>query len=237
MNPRRTNTDAEMVARLERLACGDLDETARSQLFAWLEEDSLRWRLCGLAFLEAQSWSKTLADLPAAVEHRKTPRLPAIAPKSRPRRLVPAFVAAASLLVAFAAGLGTRELAEWTGGSPPPRTMVGMTGKEADPLHGRSPSQATTSRGAVLASLPVRPESGLGPVATIQVPVVPGDSTSAPAAVAHPEIPEYVRDQWERRGYRLSKQRRYLFAHLPDGREAVVPVEQVFAHPIPKQVY
>jgi hypothetical protein len=251
MTTHRNEIETEMVARLERLACGELDESACGPLLAWLEEEPLRWRLCGLAFLEAQSWAETLAVWPApsragsaggvdsawpiAADRRETPRQPTIDRSSaRSRRLVFTLVAAASLLIAFGLGLGTRGITEWTGGSPGPRTIAGVAGNTADRLHGQPPSPATISRGAVLASLPVRSESGLGPVATVQVPVVPGDSTSA---IPHPEIPEYVRDQWERRGYRLSTQRRYLFAHLPDGREAVVPVEQVFVHPIPRQVY
>jgi hypothetical protein len=42
-------------------------------------------------------------------------------------------------------------------------------------------------------------------------------------------ISEYDRQKWERRGYQLSKEKRFLPAELPDGKKVVVPVEQVKA--------
>jgi len=40
-------------------------------------------------------------------------------------------------------------------------------------------------------------------------------------------ISDYDRMQWERRGFELTEERRYLPARLSDGREIVVPVNRV----------
>jgi hypothetical protein len=40
-------------------------------------------------------------------------------------------------------------------------------------------------------------------------------------------ISEYVRKQWERRGFELEEETRYLPAKLPDGRTVMVPVTKV----------
>jgi len=42
--------------------------------------------------------------------------------------------------------------------------------------------------------------------------------------------------QWERRGYKVSLERRYLFARLPDGQQVAVPIEHVHVNPIPVSI-
>lgn len=68
--------------------------------------------------------------------------------------------------------------------------------------------------------------------ASVRIPVVPADPAAGSAAPGA-EIPEYVRQQCERRGFKPSVERRYLFARLPDGRQVVVPVDQLQLNPIP----
>jgi hypothetical protein len=63
-----------------------------------------------------------------------------------------------------------------------------------------------------------------------------GSETSQPAGRSA-AIPEYVRRQWERRGYRLTVERRYVFANLPDGAQVVVPVDQVQLNRVASKVY
>jgi hypothetical protein len=88
----------------------------------------------------------------------------------------------------------------------------------------------------VLASLSLQSPLGAAQPATVQIPVIPSDSQTA-AVNQLDKIPDYVRQQWERRGYRVTTERRYLFAKLPDGRQVVVPVEQLCVNPLPAQVY
>ena len=50
---------ADMIAgQLDRLVSGDLPEPDRRSLLAWLDEEPTRWRVCALAFLEAQVWEQ-----------------------------------------------------------------------------------------------------------------------------------------------------------------------------------
>src|SRR5262245_30677905 len=61
------NTESsEMGTLIDRLVCGDIEECDRERLVKWLEEDPVRWRLCGLAFLESQLWSFALRTWPEA---------------------------------------------------------------------------------------------------------------------------------------------------------------------------
>jgi hypothetical protein len=87
----------------------------------------------------------------------------------------------------------------------------------------------------VLAALDVRTGDGFGSTAPIRIPVMPVGVEGGHAQPARyaTEIPEYVRQQWERRGYKVSLERRFLFARLPDGQQVAVPVDQVHVNPIP----
>ena len=76
---------------------------------------------------------------------------------------------------------------------------------------------------------------GLGRSTPIQIPVVPA-VTDASRGQEIAEIPDYVRQQWERRGFKVSLARRFLFAKLADGRQIVVPVEQLRVNPLPIHV-
>jgi hypothetical protein len=71
---------------------------------------------------------------------------------------------------------------------------------------------------------------------TLQIPVVPGDA-HALSTDPRNRMPDYVRQQWERRGYNLATERRYLFANLPSGQRVVVPIDRVVANPLPATVY
>jgi hypothetical protein len=71
---------------------------------------------------------------------------------------------------------------------------------------------------------------------TVQIPVVSVDDARE-AVAPPPVVPDYVRQQWERRGFDVQTQRRYLFAVLPNGERAVVPVDNVKFRPIPINVY
>jgi hypothetical protein len=210
--------DLEMTRQLERLACGELDETARAPVLNWLDADPSRWRLCGLAFLEAQAWTETLGQWDQcqapAMRHPKRETAPQ-SPFAHAARIA---ALAASLLIAFVIGWHAR----------PAMSRVGVQPQLADepPLH--------MTADPVLASLSVQSPLGAAQPATIQIPVVP---SASPTTQVNHEIPDYVRQQWERRGYRVTTERRYLFAKLPDGQQVVVPVEQFVVNRVPAKVY
>jgi hypothetical protein len=217
MSVRPTGNEAAMIARLERLAVGELDEADRAGVVAWLEEDPRRWRLCGLAFLEAQVCGEALVGWSPAVGAGNCRQLRPNQSKRSSRRLIATLVSAASLLIAFGLGIAARE----------------MAGREL----GSGDERVATENQPVLASLTVQQDSAFGPAGAIQIPVVPRDASVDRDRAVVEKIPEYVREQWERRGFELTAERRYLFARLADGQQVVVPVDQVLVHSVPQKVY
>ena len=87
-----------------------------------------------------------------------------------------------------------------------------------------------------MASLSIQSAQGTPSAVTLQIPVVPSDCEVTSADTLQ-RVPDYVRKQWERRGYRLTAERRYLFAKLPSGQQIVVPIDRLIANPLPSTVY
>ncbi len=259
-------TPEEDLSRLiDGLVCGDLDEEARGRVLAWLDEDPPRWRLCGLAFLEAQTWSQTLGPWPAGAPVRETPLQSMLAgasprpsggdvaetrsepavlrgPKNLRQPAARRVLAAAAWLAAFGFGLVAREAVVPRDASRDRLIAdngAAATGAPATgaPATGGLPDNAAENE-PVLAALDVRTGDGFGPTAPIRIPVVPaaGRPGHAQEIRSETEIPEYVRQQWERRGYKVSFERRFLFAQLPDGQQVAVPVDQVHVNPIPVSI-
>jgi hypothetical protein len=244
---------------LDRMVCGDLDEVARRRLVEWLEEDPSRWRLCGLAFLEAQTWSETLgqwlrpgtantADQAGSENSRRpadpaasTRRTPAVPAASEPfmdrRRTILRAVAVATVVVAFGLGLALRDVVDPP--KPHDRPVAGdaSSGTNNRNIAPQDDGAARTDE-PVLASLDVQAGGRFGMTAPIRIPVAPADADVGEDQSARRimEIPEYIRQQWERRGYKVSLERRYVFARLPDGRQVAVPVEQVHVNPVPVSI-
>jgi hypothetical protein len=140
---------------------------------------------------------------------------------------------AAALAVAFVAGIGARELAARKG----PEIVPDMAGKSRSEQAPAQVVQPATDKPAssepLLAEVEMQVVGGLGQAAPVRIPVVPASLGGGASAARQTEIPEYVRQQWERRGYDVSVERRYLFAKLPDGQRVAVPVEQVRVNPKP----
>jgi hypothetical protein len=223
------HVDVERASQLERLVCGELDEHSRGSLIAWLDEEARRWRLCGVMFLESQAWSQAMNDWPGAslvanlgVQRRENyvAKCESERSSSRRRSLFYTAVLAASVVVSFLAGFAASAGREQM-------LDVQVAGEGAIP--------SDVDRATVIAALPV--ESSLGPLAAsaVHVPVVREQSATQDVHRPASDIPDYIRQQWRRRGYELNVQRRYLFAQLPDGERVAVPVDQYsFTHVPPK---
>lgn len=263
MNTEHESTDRQMAIQVDRLVCGELDESARQTLLAWLEADPVRWRVCGVAFLEAQIWSQVLEneprlDAPAATIARASAGLVTPQPEVGRRALWRQATIAAAIVIAFGLGLAYRDFsaprppaAETAAGGGPSIAHTTSTHStsahsisadpdradpnEADRALATSPSSVPSKQDPVLASFNVETGSGSGRLTPIQIPVVPA-ANDASREREHSEIPEYVRQQWERRGYKVSLEKRFVFAKLADGQQVVVPVEQVRINPIPIQI-
>ncbi len=82
----------------------------------WLEEDPHRWRLCGLLFLESQMWSQVTRECACGNATKESPvPHPAVLadkPQNRRRQLLNVAILAASVLLSFCLGFGTRNTSQ-----------------------------------------------------------------------------------------------------------------------------
>jgi hypothetical protein len=229
----------EMHGLLEGLVAGELDEAARSRVLTWLDGDAGRWRLCGLAFLETQAWSETFG---AWTSGDRTRGVSAVSPvplqRPRERRLDSAArmaALAAGLLIAFTAGLVARGMVAGPGQHQVPADSVVV--ESAQPGSGVETVDAAASDEPLMATVSL-PSAGVGtPSAEVRFPVVKGDANSRDHEPALPELPDYVRRQWERRGFRFDAERRFLLARLPDGEQVAVPIERLLVSYVGNKVY
>lgn len=204
---------------LDRLACGELDAGTRQGLLHWLDAEPLRWRACALSLLEAQAWNESLEVVePKEASTKLTPStLRQPAKTSSAVRWVALSSLAAALLVAFALGAFSRG---WM------KSGSDFAAGQNQPSGEKSPHEAELN-GPLMATVSLKPELGGGIPATMQIPVqAVRDSGPQTPSIS---ISEYDRQKWERRGYQLTKERRFLPAELPGGKKVVVPVERVKA--------
>jgi hypothetical protein len=202
-----------VLAQIDRLVSGDLAEPDRRSLVAWLDEEPTRWRACALAFLEAQAWEQ------ATGREGEAPAEPWVQDsgsrvheeRSSARVTLAHWLAIAGLLlVAFGAGAASA----WSWLPVPEPAPQFAHPQPPAPLRISSPLLATVS---VRTNLDPRLQ------AKVTLPVETETVSSEPAA----SISEYERKQWERRGYDLIEETRYLPAKMPDGRSVMVPVKKV----------
>jgi hypothetical protein len=203
-----------MQGQLDRLAGGDLPESERQAVLAWLDEEPARWRACGMAFLEAQMWQESAAtaalQAPAPIA---SPQPAARAPegKRRQRWHVSLLALSAAVAVAFLAGaLAARWLPLGSGQAGPMLVEQPGPGPSAD-----QPQLATVAVNNPNSNLPLM----------LQLPVTTGDESQQVAGAS--PISDYERRMWERRGFEVIEELRYLPARLPDGRVVMVPVNKV----------
>jgi hypothetical protein len=214
-------------ALLDRLVDGELAEADRRKLLQSLDHQPAGWRQCALAFLEAQSWCSLLGVGGAEEAAAETPAEPvetvslaaAPTPASSPalRRLPRHWLwigeMAASFLVAFSLGLWMR------GGLTTTTTTTRSTGPFA--VAPRSIDGRETRTVEVIA------EGAGGQVEKMEVPLLDDSRAgwwqSQPAAV----VPEEVRRAVERSGLQIRQERKYFPVQLPDGRRALVPIDQI----------
>jgi hypothetical protein len=225
-----TKDSADLTqAQIDRLVAGELLEAERRNLLVWLDEDVRRWRLCAMAFLEAQSWEAAAAGLaPAATAKgnqalmQNTPACTRVANCRQSWAVWQALAIAASLALAFAVGL--RSASVWQHAQPVMLPGTAEASGERVPGNLLPDSKATSNvKQPLMATVAVRTNLDPGVTAQLQLPVRPLDGGEAHAT----SISEYDRKQWERQGFELIEERRYLPARLPDGRQVVVPVNKV----------
>lgn len=223
------------------LADGELSDEARREFLARLDRESDGWRRCALAFLEAQAWrGETRSMVREAMSPVVEKSAENISP-SKPQRarrgdswlnLSPGtmWAMAASFLIAFLLGTG------WRGGwgEAGPEVQQGANNIANDPA--KSPN--VDAKIATASTLPedmkllVRGGSQETP-ADIELPVFEAGKLDPFWLENRPSpMPENVVRQLEQMGHQVKQQRRMMRVNLDDGRQMIVPVDQVEVVPV-----
>lgn len=217
--------------QLDRLVDGELPRGEYDRLLKSFDENPQGWRRCALAFLEAQAWQKEMAadrNIPA-VGPRPEPKTP---PSSREFNWTPVLAVAASFLIAFALGLSFR--LDWFG-----------TGQANDPSYIAEQESQPNSEGTATPRSDV-PESTVDSE-KIRLVLDRGDGTGQPIdlpvmewspdrqrMLAQPSIPvpPEVQRMLQQAGHELRTKRRFVPFQTQDGREVLIPLDQLEITPV-----
>ncbi|MEN6496159.1 MAG: hypothetical protein ABFD16_17905 [Thermoguttaceae bacterium] len=218
---------------LDQLVDGELSPATRRKLLAELDQIPDGWRRCALAFLEAQVWREEFGAL--AREAEPVPQRVATRPTPRPpdrgwlsaRTLGTATAMAASFLVALALGFLVR--GSWYSSDQGDLAENGptMNANNASPAPPQQPSRPEANGPWQTVSLPVA--QGDSP---LQVPATERDSLDDWHGNPPPAIPEAMLQALEKSGLRVEMERQLMPFPMKDGRQLVVPVDQVELHPV-----
>lgn len=212
----------------DQLADGELEETDRRELLAQLDTTPDGWRRCALAFLEGQSLRQELRAL--AASQRAVSTAVAARPAARSRGWRQRAAAMANLAAGFLIAITLVFLVrEYSGPSAPAPGAVAVTGAE-----GASGSTAATAAASQISRSPsggwqtvtLAPDAGAQQF--VHLPVNERATIDEDWLKALPEaIPDDILRALERTGHRVERQRQLLPVPLEDGRQLVVPVDQV----------
>ena len=226
---------------LDLLVDGELDPERRRGILRRLEEEPEGWRWCALTFLEAQVFREELgsislkagrASLEASREHTKRLR-------ERSLRWTTVLSLAAALVLSFWLGYS------WSGASAHRGREAGMAGippgpsqdagrpvevanlsphpgDRGDPSHRRVTLRVTTG------------ENG----GEVQVPLL--EVSEADAAWQWLEealLTEEMVASLAAAGHRVLERRHFVPLVLDDGRQAVLPINEVEVHPVSYRTY
>jgi len=198
-------------SQLDRLVDGELSQADRADLLRRLDAEPGGWRACALAFLEAQEFAS--ASRAWALSH------------------APASVANPTNPIEGQAPIGPRRR-RWRparlGLAASIVALAFFSGWVAGERGAARRSTDSAGSGpADLAS--ARPVDSSGP---------PVKSPEREWADRLPEaVPEYVRSQWERRGYQIEQSRRLISMDLEDGRRVTIPIDDVRVQFVGRQTY
>ncbi|HEY4310135.1 MAG TPA: hypothetical protein VGN12_11845 [Pirellulales bacterium] len=248
------------LRQLDRLVDGELGDQERRQLLATLDTRPDGWRRCALAFLEAQTWEQELGSFAVPPKSVKPKVADVAAPvaestvtsfESKPTveaspslwwkatNVSLPWAMAATFLLAF--GLA------WTIRSPEARQLVGDsdTGAPvvtklatADPLprNTAKKADAATDTGR-LDTVKLVMDDGARGQREVELPIESTSADDAWLTQREPIVPRELRQALERMGHRVDERRQFLPVRLDDGRQYVVPVDQVEFTPVSAAVY
>jgi hypothetical protein len=213
------NTDD---SRFDRLVDDELSEAERRQLLAGLDNEPGGWRRCTLAFLESQCWKQTFdgrsrhtpcADIEIASTRFPT-RLPAHGVFGLySRRLGTLLAMAACFLAVFWVGTQMRRAGQVAGTVDMARLAPASTPDMQQPNPWRTVTVATPAGSSL--SIPAVERDNIDPQWLRRVP---------------PAMPDDVMRAFVRAGHQIEQHRELVPVPLKDGRQLVVPVDQVDVH-------
>ena len=233
MNEQDRTLDAADDRALDLLVDGELTDEQTRWLLAALDEKSDAgqpngWRRCALAFVEAQSWNRDLGEIRdtslagEADPFAQVTRTPNVAAK----RLLPLLLtAAASVLIALAAGIGIGQF--WQGEAPVPPLV--SPGKSAQPVD-------HPSGGAIIAK--ADPSETVSQAALRSNDGRDGEPFQLPVYLASQVSEDYLQDTppplsarlqraLARSGHEALVQREWIPVPLDDGNQIVFPVDRI----------
>lgn len=226
MSPHFATLDS---ALLDRLVDGELAGDDYRRALALVEVEPEGWRRLALAFLEAQAWRREVPAAIAPPAAKASPReqvgkqLPADAPAMKSNWLT--ITLAVALLLAV--GCAALQYAGWI-----PTSNVATTPIDPGNLLPSDVPLAAINTGLPPRSAPdrvkVTVDSKDAEPREFEVPVVEVYSLdAAKAAMSRSAITPEADQALELTGVTVHRRQQYLTVELEDGRQMVVPVEQV----------
>jgi hypothetical protein len=227
------------------LVDGELSTAERRELFERLDARPEHWRRVALAFVEAQSWRSDLGAMAAPrcavdVAQEAVRTEPAVSAAPSPRRRMPGWTQtvltlAASVLCAFFLGLEVQK--QWTGTPEAARGIAtpGAGSEQPMPSVARGPATPDSTPEARLVSGPNDLVGSLtldgATQGSVEVPVFQGADFERWVRDQPSAISAQMRRALEQRGHRVEVERQFVPLQLEDGRQVIVPVEQVEVRP------
>ena len=241
MNPIDDPLNTPDDGRFDLLVDGELSEAERRQLLASLDDLPDGWRRCALAFLEAQSWQDGMGAVQREAVAGAAPR--AVRRARFPGGLLGTLAAmAASFMLALGLGLGLKGV--WPSG-PQPGTSPSELAEVAEQV----PAQPPDSEQPVPSSAdPIPPIDwqlvtvpvGFGPDGAESIPLPARETEQIDEKWLEqfaPRVPADLVRALERSGHQVRRSSRLVPFRLDDGRQVVVPFEEVEFRPVGNAAY
>lgn len=265
-DPTRSQIDGpELLAdALDRLADGALNADERRELFCQLDNSPDGWRACALALLEVRAWEQALRS-PLLHELPQRERGPQ-APEKRdglaspsPAKLSPRLpmgsgagsaklrwcALAASVVAAFGIGWWGRSFDAagpgplWPGGQVVQQPLEDATGPDqtlVSASHPQAPQAALPGQQRVYRVVFSDPLSGR----EWEQSVVAEERENldyAGLAPGQSVVPPWLQAELEQQGQQVQQRRRVFAYPLEDGRQLIVPVDEVQITPVALPAY
>lgn len=238
-------------ARFDRLVDGELNENERRELLESLDTTPGGWRSCALAFLESQCWKDSFR-LVGRSELAKRSAMQQVSAAERPQPVRSRWAShfgtplavAASFLLAFWIGSYVQEIRKTShpGGGEVAMAPTAVHHAPTAPATGPSLAQMTPSSKAttkpwrmVTVSDNTSPSKERSP---LRVPAVERDDVDTQWVRSVPSaMPDNVAQAFQRTGHQIEQQRELVPVQLQDGRDLVVPVDNVKVHYVGNESY